>query len=232
MMTSMLRKLRVLLAVPENFWQMLITYLPGPAGYKLRYRYWKRRLKHLGKDVKIESGVSFQKPGSIFIDDDCWIDKDVTILAGEDHTMRPRRLIPNERFPHERGTVHIGKYVHVAPYCIISGIGGVHISDACSLSSGAKIYSLSHHYRSDEWPSDRTILFSPRVQQKRQYLIEGPVFLGRNVGLALNAVLLPGVSIEEDSFVAINSVVRSSFEENSLIAGNPAKRIGERFKSA
>ena len=56
--------------------------------------------------------------------------------------------------------------------------------------------------------------------------------MGRgSVGTCLNVVILPGVSIGKDSFVAINSVVNSSFEKNSMIAGNPAKRIKNRFNS-
>ena len=63
-----------------------------------------------------------------------------------------------------------------------------------------------------------------------QYMIEGPVVLGSNVGVALDAVLLPGVTIGECSFVTIGSVVNRDFCENSLIAGNAASRVGPRFR--
>jgi acetyltransferase-like isoleucine patch superfamily enzyme len=226
----MIRKLRILLRFPIDFWQMIITYFPGTLGRKLRYWFWKRRLKSLGKNIRIDAEVCFQNPQFISIDDNCWIDKGVIVLAGPDRSSRPRHLILNDRFPHERGMVYIGKNVHIGPYCVISGIGGVHISDECGISSGVKVYSFTHHYRSNKFPSDRGFYFSPLVKQERQYMIEGPIFLDRSVGVALNAIILPGVSIGKDSFVAINSVVMSSFEENSLIAGHPAKRIKKRFK--
>ena len=91
------------------------------------------------------------------------------------------------------------------------------------------MYSFTHHYRSDKEPHNRDIYFSSFADHDKQFMIEGPIYLGENVGAALNSVILPGVSVERDSFMAINSLVRSSFESNSLIAGCPAKRIKDRY---
>lgn len=222
-------QLKTLLDFTVGFWQMIVTHFPGRLGRVLRYRFWSKRLNYLGSGVRIDTGTYFQNPEYISVDSNCWIDKGVMILAGPDRSQRSRRLIGNERFAHERGVVLVGQGVHIGPYCIISGIGGVQISAGCGLSSGVKIYSLSHHYRSDACPSNHGFRFSPLGAPSRQYLVEGPVFLDTNVGIALNAVILPGASIGKDSFVAINGVVKSSFGENSLIAGNPAKRVGTRF---
>lgn len=226
------RRLRMVLNVPVDLLQMVFSDVPGPLGQRLRYWLWKRRLKFLGKGVIISEGVYFQNPQYISIDDNCWIDRGVMILAGPDRSARPRRLIPNREFQLERGHVHIGKRVHVGPFAIISGIGGVHISDDCGLASGFRAYSFTHHFRSDDNPSDRSVHFSPLVDHSSQYMIEGPIFLDANVGAALNVVILPGVSIGEDSFINIGSVVTTSIEPNSLISGYPAKRIRERYKDA
>lgn len=226
----MMNKIKLLLEFPKDIWQLFVSYLPGVLGFKLRYRFWKKHLKFLGKNVKIDIGGYFQNPQFISIDDNCWIDRGVMILAGPDKSDRQRRLIANANFPLGKGMVHIGKRVHIAPYSIISGIGGIYISDECGIASGTKIFSFSNHFRSDEFPSDSGFCFAIFVEHSRQYMIEGPVFLDENVGVALNAMILPGVSIGKDSFVAINSVVTSSFGENSLIAGNPAKRVKDRFK--
>lgn len=210
---------------------MFITYLPGPIGFKLRYRFWKRHLKFLGKNVKFDIGVYLQNPQFILIDDDCWIDSNVIILAGPDLTDRKRYLIKNKKFPIDRGMVYIGKRVHIAPFSIISGIGGVYISEDCGIAANVKIYSFSHHYKSKEEPWNKGFCFSPLVNLSKQFMIEGPIFLGKNVGIALNSVILPGVVIAEDSFVLMDSVVIVPFRENSLIKGNPAKRINDRFDS-
>jgi len=208
---------------------LLATYLPGSIGYKLRYWFWKKKLFFLGENVKIEVGTYFTNPQFISIDSNCWIDRGVIILAGPDNSNRSRRYIHNKDFAYEKGRVYIGKFVHIGPYSIISGIGGVFISDKCGFSSGVKLYSFSNHYRSDDNPTDRTFHFGPLLDHDKQFMVEGPIFLDRNVGVALNAILLPGISIGQDSFVAMNSVVYSSFTENSFIAGNPARLVKSRF---
>jgi len=225
----MLNKIKILLNFPLEVWQLFVTYLPGPVGFKIRYIFWKRRLKFLGKRVRIDIGVYFQNPQFISIDDNCWIDRNVLIFAGPDNSDRQRRLISNINFPLDRGLVYIGKNIHIGTFSIISGIGGVYISDDCTFSAGVKVYSFSHHFRSDEFPSDHNYGFGSFIDPKRQYMIEGPIFIGKNVGAALNSVILPGISVGDNSFISINSVVKTSFGNNSLIAGDPAMRVKNRF---
>ncbi|MCA2723998.1 MAG: hypothetical protein IM333_16520 [Microcystis sp. M048S1] len=218
--------------LPTNIWLMIISYLPGEIGFILRYRYWKRKLKYLGENVKIDTGVYFQKPDYIMIDDKCWIDKYVIIMAGLDQSEREKIYLKNKNFKGEPGVVYIGKNVHVSSGCIISGISaGVYISDDCGFSANCKVYAFSHHYRSRKNPANSEIHFGPMVSPERQCLVEGPVYLGRNTGVALNSVILPGTYIPDNCFVAINSVVSpKSFQSNSIISGNPAKSGEERFK--
>ena len=218
-------------AIP-NLWLMLVTHLPGRTGHRLRSAYWKRRLKFLGAKVRLEPGIYFQNPEFIEIEDDCWIDRNVTILAGLDGSERERIVIPNRRYPGRPGVVHIGKSVHVGPGCILSGISaGIYISEECGLSAETKLYAFSHHYRSRKSPSNQKIHFGPRVSHERQCLVEGSIYLGKNTGVALNSVILPGTSIPENCFVAINSVVSGqTIKANSILSGNPAQCIGSRFR--
>jgi acetyltransferase-like isoleucine patch superfamily enzyme len=109
----MIHRLRLLTQVPSALWLMLITFLPGSAGAELRYRHWKTRLRFLGVNVLIDSGVCFQNPEFIEIDDNCWIDRNVMILAGPDYSQREKILKRNKHFPGVPGVVHIGKNVHV-----------------------------------------------------------------------------------------------------------------------
>lgn len=235
----MISKLKRLLIMPwellnlaKSTYLMILSYMPGEIGFRLRRFYWKKKLRYLGKNVLIDIGVYFQNPEFISIDDNCWLDKYVSILAGLDDSTREKILLKNKDYKGEPGVVHFGKNIHVAPGCIISGIGaGVYISDDCGFSSNCKLYAFSHHYRSRLNPGDATIHFGPMAAENRQCLIEGPIYIGANTGIALNSVILPGVSILQNCFVTINSVVHyGRYKNNSIISGNPANISDIRFK--
>lgn len=227
----MSKKLRIILTFPLVLYLQLITYLPGEIGVFLRARYWRKRLKYLGEKTRIDVGVYFQNPKYISLGSNCWIDRGVIILAGIDHSNREKIFIKNKHYTYEKGVVHVGDNVHIGVGCIISGISaGVYISNDCGLSAKCALYAFSHHYKSRKSPKDKTFSFGPMVDHNRQCLIEGPIFIGENTGIAMNTTILPGVSILRNSFVAICSVVSPRrYTENSLIAGNPAKIVRNRF---
>ncbi|RIM07161.1 acyltransferase, partial [Staphylococcus cohnii] len=52
------------------------------------------------------------------------------------------------------------------------------------------------------------------------------VRLGKNCWLGMNSVILPGVSLGDNTIVGAGSIVTKSFDEgNVVIAGNPAKIV-------
>lgn len=52
-----------------------------------------------------------------------------------------------------------------------------------------------------------------------------PVSIADYVAVGAGAILLPGISIDNDALVAAGSVVRNDVEKEQLVAGNPAKVI-------
>jgi len=50
--------------------------------------------------------------------------------------------------------------------------------------------------------------------------------IGSNVFVGMNAILLPGTMIEDNVIVAAGSVVRGHVEGDSIVAGNPAQKVG------
>jgi acetyltransferase-like isoleucine patch superfamily enzyme len=226
----MIKILKFIVTLFSDLQLLVITYLPGGTGQALRQRYWRNRLRHLGQNVLIDTGVYFQNPRFIHIEDNCWIDKGVMILAGVDESNREKLVIDNPNFTGEPGVVYIGRDVHIGIGCVISGISsGVFISDECCLSPDCKIYAFTHHYRSKTNPSKRAH-FGSMGPSDRQCLILGPVNIGRNTGVAMNSIILAGVSIPNDCFVGIGSVVKPGlYTPNSLLSGNPATKIADRF---
>lgn len=55
----------------------------------------------------------------------------------------------------------------------------------------------------------------------------GPIKIGRNVFIGMNTILLGGIELGDNCIVGAGSIVTKSFREpGSIIAGNPAKIIG------
>lgn len=208
---------------------MVVTYLPGESGQVLRYRYWKKRLRYLGENVKIDEGVYFSNPKYIHIDDNSWIDKNVVIMAGPFNSKRELRTIKNPSYPGEPGVVFIGKHCHIGHSNVLSGISaGLYISDYCATASNCKFYSLTHHYKSFAQP-EKIVCTSGQSPAEMQCLMDGAIYLGPNVGMALNCIFLPGVTLPGHNAIHINTTVyKGRYPEYARLQGDPAKVVGDR----
>jgi acetyltransferase-like isoleucine patch superfamily enzyme len=219
--------MRRLLQLPLNAADFAVSYVPGPVGHRVRYAYWKRRLAHLGDDVIIDVGVHFQNPEHISIDDGAWIDRGVIILAGPPGGQRLTFEEANPAFTGAIGDVRIGKRTHIAPYCVLSGIGGISIGDNCGVASHSAIYSYSHHYRNLKDRDDKTqYSFTPRARPDQQSMILKPVAIGDYCAVGLHCVLLPGTTLHRGTWVASGTTVTGTFPEQTLVsAGGATKSI-------
>ena len=61
-------------------------------------------------------------PQFISIDDNCWIDRNVAILAGLDNSNREKMIRKNDKYPGLSGEVFIGKNVPISIEYILFGI--------------------------------------------------------------------------------------------------------------
>jgi maltose O-acetyltransferase len=58
----------------------------------------------------------------------------------------------------------------------------------------------------------------------------GDVIIGSRVWIGFRAVILPGVKIGDGAVVGANSVVTKDVDAFAIMAGNPARKIGERSR--
>lgn len=112
---------------------------------------------------------------------------------------------PKEQFGWELDRLEIGNYV-----CIASG--------ATILLGG------NHNHRSD-WVS---VYPFPQTIQK-SFKNKGDTIIKSDAWIGMNATIMPGVTIGEGSIIAAESVVIKNVEPYTVVAGNPAKKIKNRF---
>jgi len=58
----------------------------------------------------------------------------------------------------------------------------------------------------------------------------GEVIIGHRVWIAYRATVLPGITIGDGAVVAAGAVVTKNVEPYAIVAGNPARKIGERAR--
>lgn len=218
----------------ESLPELAVIHWPGPVGRRLRYWYYKRRLRHLGKNVVFEPGVHILNPSWVSIGDNSCIDFYSILVAGPPGgQMRKVTKKRNEFYPGGEGELHIGRNCHIAPYSLVQAHGGVWIGDNASIASGVKIYSLSHHYRDLSNPADTTrFKFSPMVAPEEQALIMGAVVLEDNSGVGLHSILLPGATVREYSWVGVSSLLTETLEPGVIAQGTPAAVTRRRWSEA
>ncbi|GLI35894.1 acyltransferase [Desulforhabdus amnigena] len=212
----------------------IVTHMMGPFGNRLRYLYYRKRLAFIHPTTILDVGVQIINPQSISIGENTHIDRYCILIGGSPKNNDNRELkdIENPNFQEPLGKLIIGRCCHIAPQCILSGIGGLVVGDQVTISAASKVYSLSHHYRSFSNPKNRDFCFGSGAPLNLQCLVRGPIVIENNVGIGANSIILPGVTIEEQSFVSIGSVVRHRVLQNQIVAGNPAVFVKNRFKES
>lgn len=109
----------------------------------------------------------------------------------------------------------IGDNSSISSYTTIFATFGVKIGCNCLISSNVGISSYNHVQNS----------INRRDVENEDYKYSKPVTIGNNVWIGLNACILPGVTIGNNSIVGSGSVVTKNIPDNEIWVGNPAKFI-------
>lgn len=110
------------------------------------------------------------------------------------------------------GSVEVGENCWIGMFTILDGSGGLKIGKNCTISAGTHIYSHDNL---------KSTLSSNRIPIESE-----PVSIGNNCYIAPHSIISKGVVLGEYCVVAAHSFVNKSFPANSIIAGVPAKQIG------
>lgn len=158
--------------------------------------------KSLGKNIKLSKLASIYGASNISIGDNSRIDDFCVLSAGE-------------------GGIEIGRYVHIAVYVSIIGVGKVILEDFVGLSSKCAVYSSNDDYSGK-------YLTNPTVPTEFTNVTHAPVILRKHSIIGAGSVILPGVEVGECTAVGSLSLVNKALESGYIYMGNPVKKIKAR----
>jgi len=135
---------------------------------------------------------------------------------------------PNTRYSstttfQNKENVVMGDMVYIAPYCFIDGSQGLVIEDGCQICSWVSLLTHSSHI------SIRLYGKEYAGSDMKGY-VRGKLSIGAYSFIGPHAVLMPNTSIGKGSIVSSFAYVKGSFPDFAIIAGNPAKVIGDTRK--
>ena len=101
--------------------------------------------------------------------------------------------------------VKIGNRVYLDRSVFIDTVGAVTIEDEATLTRGVIV--LTH-------------------SRKHPYI--RPVTIKKGAFIGVNSVILGGITIGAGAIIGAGSIVTHDIPDHAVVAGNPAKRIGDR----
>ncbi|MFH1312883.1 MAG: acyltransferase [Candidatus Eisenbacteria bacterium] len=158
----------------------------------------REELAAIGDNVVIERGALILKPERVKIGSNVYIGH-YAILRGYD----ANHLV-------------IGNDTWIGQFCYINSAGGVEIGSRVGIGPYVKMMSSEHAEEGRDVPVLLCDLEFARVR------IEDDCDIG------IGAVILPGVTVGKGAIVGAGAVVTRDVEPYSIVAGVPARKIGER----
>ena len=156
----------------------------------------------VGRGVKLHPRFYYPRDMSVVLGDGCEIKRDVRV-GREYGVTGPAEL-------------RIGAETEVLSGCRIDCSGSVTIGEASHVGRDCQIITHKHETASRDTPVLRAAITT------------SPVTIGDDVMIYSDVVILPGVHICSGAVVAVRSVVTSDVEPHDVVAGVPARKIGER----
>jgi putative colanic acid biosynthesis acetyltransferase WcaF len=110
--------------------------------------------------------------------------------------------------------VALGDYCAVGDNAILYSLGVISIEARATVSQGAHLCAGTHDWRDPSMP-----------------LVKAPIRIESDAWVCADAFIGPGVSVGARSIVGARAVVVRDIESDTIVAGNPARKIRDRNMS-
>lgn len=147
------------------------------------------------------------------------ISKGCTLKAtdgGEIQLLEDVFLSKNVTIVAQSGKIVIGKNSFVGEFSTIVAKKSIEIGPDCLIAERVTIRDQNHNMN-----------FKDKTINESGFNV-GAIHVGDDVWICAGAVVLKGVTLHEGSVVAANAVVTRSVNQRNIVAGIPARKIGER----
>jgi acetyltransferase-like isoleucine patch superfamily enzyme len=165
---------------------------------------FKAYCQSYGRNVHTDIYIPWvQGRGALIVGDDVLIDGKINIAFAARFSENP--------------SLTIGSGTGIGHGCSFTIGKQITIGQHCRIAAGVWMFDSPGH------PAD------PEARQKGLSTPESdvkPIVIGNNVWIGGRAVIYPGVTIGEGSIVSAAAVVAADVAPYSIVAGNPARRIG------
>jgi serine acetyltransferase len=145
-----------------------------------------------------------------------WVQGKGDIALGDNVTMDGKCAIFFAARYTERPRLSIGSNTGIGHNCAFTIGKEIRIGKHCRFGSAIAIFDAPGH------PADPAARLAglPSTQDEVR-----PVVIGDNVWVGTGSVIFPGVTIGDGSIIAMGSIVMSNVDANTLVAGNPARKV-------
>lgn len=117
------------------------------------------------------------------------------------------------------GTVTIGNQVYIGNRCHLA-VNKLIIDDYVMLASNVSVVGGDHRF---------DVVGTPTRNTGRD--VQKDVYIGKDAWLGHQSVVMHGITIGEGSIVAAGSIVTKDVEPYTIVAGNPAVKLRNRFNT-
>lgn len=122
--------------------------------------------------------------------------------------------------------IHIGEDVFVWHYAILDGTGGLKIGRGTQVGAWVGLFTHSSHIAIRLYGEH---YHKVPEQEKVAFGIK-PIEIGDFVFIAAAAIILPGVRVGNGALISTGAVVNKDVAPYQIMAGNPARVIGDTRK--
>lgn len=122
----------------------------------------------------------------------------------------------------ENASIRIGDYVGISGTTIYAR-NQITIGDRTCIGGNCKI--LDNDFHPIEASKRNQLMWNETTKKMEEWIGSKPIYIGEDCFIGCNSIILKGTVLGNRCVVGAGSVVSGVFEDDCVIAGNPAKAI-------